>query len=240
MAFSKGEVNRAGEVVAKQIREAVAGRKPDALDEVEQFARAVEVVDWWRGEHARPLTLIAANLRNYAAEVGPPVVAQRLKRLPTIAGKLVREPKMKLARMGDIGGVRAVVPDQDAANYVAKRLRKNWTITRFSDYVAEPKADGYRALHLINRHRGRLIEVQIRTQLQDGWANVVEGLTRSVAPGLKFGAGPPQLRRLVADLASLDADFESGNAAAAQAVYAKLREIRLWVDNFMEEQNDEP
>jgi hypothetical protein len=82
--------------------------------------------------------------------------------------------------------------------------------------------------------------VQIRTQLQDGWANVVEGLARSVAPSLKFGAGPPQLRNLVADLASLDADFETGNSSAAPAVYAKLREIRLWVDNFLEEQSNEP
>jgi putative GTP pyrophosphokinase len=144
MVFSKGEVNRAGEVVATQLRNANEGRFPTTRDEVEQFARSIEVVDWWRGEHARPLTLVAANLRYYAAEVGPPVVAQRLKRLPTIAGKLIREPKMKLARMGDIGGVRTVVPNQDAANSVARHLRKNWTITRFSDYVAEPKADGYR------------------------------------------------------------------------------------------------
>ena len=32
---------------------------------------------------------------------------------------------MKLARMEDIGGVRAVLPDQDAAYRVASRLRKN-------------------------------------------------------------------------------------------------------------------
>jgi putative GTP pyrophosphokinase len=142
MAFSKGEVNRAGEVVANQIREATEGRFPTTLDQIDQFGAAVEIVDWWRTEHSRPLTLVAANLRYYAAEVGrPPVVAQRLKRLPTIANKLVREPKMKLARMGDIGGVRAVVPDQTSAYRVANRLRRNWTITRFSDYVSEPKAD---------------------------------------------------------------------------------------------------
>jgi putative GTP pyrophosphokinase len=103
---------------------------------------------------------------------------------------------MKLARMGDIGGVRAVVPDQSAAYHVVRRLRRNWTITRYSDYVAEPKADGYRALHLINRHRGRLIEVQIRTPLQDEWANLIEVFSRSVAPGLKFDQGPPELRHV--------------------------------------------
>jgi hypothetical protein len=50
---------------------------------------------------------VAANLRYYAAEEGKPVVAQRLKKFPTIAGKLLREPGMKLSRMADIGGVRA-------------------------------------------------------------------------------------------------------------------------------------
>ena len=93
-------------------------------------------------------------------------------------------------------------------------------------------------MHLINRHRGRLIEVQIRTQLQDSWANLVESLARSVAPGLKFGAGPPHLRRLVADLASLDAELDIRKSSGV-AVSAKLQELELWIDNFLEEQSDE-
>jgi hypothetical protein len=79
-----------------------------------ELQQAIEVVDWWRESHARPLSRVAANLRYYAAEHGEPVVAQRLKKLSTIADKLLREPNMKLSRMGDIGDVRAVLPDQDA------------------------------------------------------------------------------------------------------------------------------
>jgi ppGpp synthetase/RelA/SpoT-type nucleotidyltranferase len=152
-----------------------------------------EVIEWWRGQHARPLSRVAANLRYYAADEGKPIVAQRLKKVPTIAHKLLREPRMKLSRMADIGGVRAVLPNQRAAYTLAARLRRNWTIIKFRDYVAEPKADGYRALHLINRHQGRLIEVQLRTANQDGWANTVERVSRTVAPGLKFGSGPPEV-----------------------------------------------
>jgi (p)ppGpp synthase/HD superfamily hydrolase len=118
---------------------------------------AIQIVDWWRAGHARPLSRVAANLRFYAAEHGDPIVAQRLKKFPTIAGKLLREPRMKLSRMADIGGVRAVLPDQVAVYQVAARLRRNWTITKTRDYIAEPKDDGYRGLHLINRNRGRLI-----------------------------------------------------------------------------------
>ncbi len=93
--------------------------------------------------------MVSANLYRYVGEEGEPIVAQRLKRVPTIAGKLLREPGMKLSRMEDVGGVRAVLPSQEAAYRVARQLKHNWTITRSRDYVAEPKLDGYRALHLI-------------------------------------------------------------------------------------------
>lgn len=171
---------------------------------------AIQIVDWWRGEHAWPLSRVAANLRYYAAEQGDPVVAQRLKKFPTIAGKLLREPRMKLSRMADIGGVRAVLPDQDAVYRVGARLRKNWTITKTRDYIAEPKDDGYRALHLINRHRGRLIEVQLRTTFQDSWANAVEANARVIAPGLKFGGGPENVREYFVALAEMLASLDQG------------------------------
>jgi putative GTP pyrophosphokinase len=232
MEFSKSEVNRAGVVIAEN-------KRPVTPDEIDRLGDAIDVVEWWRREHARPLTAVAAKLRYYAAEVGDPVVAQRLKRLPTIAQKLVREPKMKLARMGDIGGVRAVVPDQSAAYHVARRLRKNWTITRFSDYVAHPKADGYRALHLINRHRGRLIEVQIRTTLQDNWANLVEVYSALIDPGLKFDRGPQRPRQLFIELSSVDAEFEAGNISV-ETGQTKSEEILSQIDTFAREQIDEP
>ena len=161
-----------------------------------------------RAEHARPLSSVAANLRYYDEEDA--VVAQRLKKLPTIAGKLLREPRMKLSRMADIGGVRAVLPDQRAVYRIGARLRKNWTITKTRDYIAEPKDGGYRALHLINRHRGRLIEVQLRTVFQDAWANTVQANARVIAPGLKFGGGPEDVRAYFADLAEMVASLDQG------------------------------
>jgi putative GTP pyrophosphokinase len=117
---------------------------------------------------------------------------------------------MKLSRMADIGGVRAVVPSQVAAYKISSRLRKNWTITRFRDYVAEPKPDGYRALHLINRHQGQLIEIQLRTPRQDKWANDIERLSRTFAPNLKFGDGPQFLREYFVLRGELFAKLDQG------------------------------
>jgi ppGpp synthetase/RelA/SpoT-type nucleotidyltranferase len=231
VAYSKTKVNRAGALFAEGVQ-LIAEGKPIARQQREELLKALEVVKWWRGEHAKPLSQVAANLRYYVAEAGTPVVAQRLKRVSTIVDKLGRESGMKLARMGDIGGVRAVLPDQASAYQVATRLRKNWTITRFSDYVAQPKADGYRALHLISRHRGRLIEVQLRTPRQDLWANTVEDFSRSFALGLKFGAGPDFVREYFADMAEALAAHDQG-AAVDPALRARIGELFKCVDTFM-------
>jgi putative GTP pyrophosphokinase len=217
MAYSKSEVNRAGAVIAEN-------QRPTTPDDVDRLGSAIDVVEWWRGEHSAPLSEVAASRGDYVAQVSEIPVSQRLKRSPTIAGKLTRLPTMKLATMGDIGGVRAVVPDQDAAYHVANRLRENWSITRFSDYVGAPKPDGYRALHLINQHDGRLIEIQIRTPLQDEWANSVEILSRSVVPDLKFGDGPVELRQMLAELASIYAEIEAGGSST-NAAMEKIEEI---------------
>ena len=201
--------------------------RPEIDSVTPELLEAVGIVDWWRAEHARPLSRVAANLRYYAAEEGNAVVAQRLKKFPTIAGKLLREPRMKLSRMADIGGVRAVLPDQDAVYRTGARLRKNWTITKTRDYIADPKDDGYRALHLINRHRGRLIEVQLRTTFQDAWANAVEANARVIAPGLKFGGGPEKVRDYFVALAEMLASLDQGQPVSAELI------IRL--DNLKED-----
>jgi putative GTP pyrophosphokinase len=166
------------------------------------------------------------------------VVAQRLKKFPTIAGKLVREPAMKLSRMADIGGVRAVLPNQASANRVAANLRRNWTITRVRDYVSEPKDDGYRALHLINRNRGRLIEVQLRTPTQDTWANTVEAFSRTTAPGLKFGRGPDFIQEYFVVLSDFYA-AQDQDLPSDPALISRLRALQAEVGTFLDRQLDE-
>ena len=231
--YSKSQVDRAGRSFADQVSLAVD--HPDQLEDPRLLGRvqeAVDVIDWWRTEHARPLSRVAANLRYYVREVGDPVVAQRLKRVPTIAGKLLREPGMKLSRMADIGGVRAILPDQTAAYQVARRLRRNWTITKVRDYVAEPKEDGYRALHLISRHRGRLVEIQLRTPNQDMWANLVETLSRTTYPGLKFGQGPAEVREFLFDWAEITAQEDLG-LASPEATLDRIKERSIEMINLL-------
>jgi putative GTP pyrophosphokinase len=222
--YSKTKVDRAGRQLADRIK---AGDGP--LGEADLAARAVDwwgseslqIVDWWRLEHVRALSTVASNLFPYVEDEGNPIVAQRLKRVPTIAGKLHREKGMKLSRMEDVGGVRAVLPDQEGVYRVARRLRHNWTITRVRDYVANPKPDGYRALHLVPRNRGRLIEVQLRTPNQDDWANVVEKAER-IFPGMKTGSGPVELRELFTGFSEF---FAAEDGSIDELTVPRLQEI---------------
>lgn len=236
-AYSKAKVDRAGRFFAEQLQAAIRGQgriKTEHRDELEEAAR---IIDWWRAEHVRPLSRVAANLFHYVGEEGDPIVAQRLKRVPTIAGKLLREPRMRLSQMEDVGGLRAVLPNQGAAYRVAHRLKHNWTITRFRDYVAKPKPDGYRALHLVNRNRRRLIEIQLRTPRQGEWANAVDGAAQRF-PGLKAGSGPAPLREFFAASSEVYAMLD-GSAEPSPSRLAELEDLVARADTFTAEQLDE-
>ena len=147
MAFSKTRVDRAGREFCGIVERII--KAPGRLSDGERktVAESIEAIEWWRREHAKPLSRVAANLRYYAAQRGRPVVAQRLKKVPTMTAKLMREESMRLTQMADVGGVRAVLPDLEATQHVATRLRRNWTIIGGADYVKSPKPDGYRAIH---------------------------------------------------------------------------------------------
>lgn len=172
---------------------------------MDAFARGaydepLRTVNAWRGARAEPLVRVNAGLRHYLRQAGAPEarVSQRLKRLATIVDKLSRQPGMDLSRMEDVGGVRAILPTQKHVDEVVERLALRWNLRRVRRYVTGatpgPKADGYRAVHVVVDKDGHFIELQLRTPWQDVWAQSVEQDTRRLRAGLKFGAGPDDLR----------------------------------------------
>jgi putative GTP pyrophosphokinase len=197
---------------------------------------AYRAVTWWRTLHARPLSNVAANLRYHADMEGGRIhgrteVAQRLKRSTTIVDKLEREPRMQVTQMQDVGGVRALLPSLPHLYAVSRRLRKTWTIIRVRDYIAEPKPSGYRALHLVVRRGGYPVEVQLRTVLQNAWANQVEEDGRQIGVGFKFGAGAAEVHAYYVAVSDAFAFLDRGEviprglAVALNERYAKIREI---------------
>ena len=89
--------------------------------------------------------------------------------------------------MQDLGGCRAVLPSMRAVRELVELHRAGRDEHEFvkeSDYIGQPKTNGYRSLHRVYRYRSRAtrnaawdghrIEIQIRSHLQHAWATAVE------------------------------------------------------------------
>ena len=191
--FSKNRVNRAGKAFADQ--------KPSDED--------YEVVENWRTAHAYLLNTFQATLRYWAKGHGI-VVAQRLKRRPTIVGKLVRFPNMSLARMHDIAGCRVIFDSIDQLEEYRDKMHK----ARFRhirkaaaedrwNYIRNPKASGYRGVHDVYEYKAKVpggapwdglqLEIQYRTQIQHAWATAVEVASLVTHNNPKFDQGSPEV-----------------------------------------------
>lgn len=118
----------------------------------------------------------------------------------------MRFPKMRLSRIQDIGGCRVVVPNvklarRIAKEYVSKNKRHKRIKSREHNYINKPKLDGYRSIHMVYSYNsinkvgeifnGRLVEIQIRSQLQHVWATALEIVDLFANQTMKFGGGSP-------------------------------------------------
>ena len=239
---SKSKINRSAALVRRfysALRDRPSADYDALLDRGEEIIEAINVVDDFRTYHAKSLARVNAGLRHYVKRAGmqQPDVTQRLKRFATIIDKLQREPNMKLSRMEDIAGVRAVLANQEQANAVRDMLVKarRWQIRRVRTYVdggdPGPKDDGYRAIHIIVEKDACFVEIQLRTPWQDAWAQSVEQDTRRLRQNLKFGAGPADLReyyRMVSELFAMEERHVEPDASFMQQLANLRRETRRY------------
>lgn len=181
------------------------------MSDPESFDRdvAVSVINDWRISHQFPLNTFQQTLRSRARSVErSPVVVQRIKKMETIQSKIHRVDKLELWDMQDVGGCRAIMSSIDAvreleSRYVSQPMRHR--LKRRKDYIAIPKEDGYRGIHLIYVYQhtyedqapwtGCQIEIQLRTKLQHAWAAAIETADLFDEQDLKFGGGKPEWRR---------------------------------------------
>lgn len=190
--FTRGQVNRAGAVLVSK------EPTPEAM------AEALALINHWRACHAYPINTFQATLRWRLRKVcADPLVATRLKRLPSISKKLEKNHGMQLARMQDVGGLRAVV-DTVAQVRKLQGIYCDGSLAHelvgVDDYIERPKDSGYRSLHLIYRYKnsaaekynGLSLELQFRTRLQHAWATAVETIGSFLNQALKSSEGPAE------------------------------------------------
>ena len=176
----------------------------------EEYKKAFDQLSKWANLYAIPLKhyqiSIKLRLFNMKKAKKDYLIGQRLKRMPSIIGKIRRFPDMKVTRMQDVGGLRIVVKTVDEVNQIHQEIvrnRKKDEVKQFKNYITQPKNDGYRGIHQVFRYsdskypklRGFNIEVQIRTELQHCWATAVETLGMINLASYKTGEGDEKSRR---------------------------------------------
>ena len=138
--------------------------------------------------------------------------SSRLKTAKTTIEKLTRQ-KTRLSKMQDIAGQRIVVDTFWAQDAVVAALAQAFTEVRIEDRRSRPQ-HGYRAVHVIPTIDGRQVEIQIRTEEQHVWADLVEQLGDAVGREIRYGAVPidPVARRIFSALMELsEHDIEQGD-----------------------------
>lgn len=205
MVASKAEVNRAGD----QLREWSVGRLPGALPPGAALATLLD----FREGHVDPMLDVTRALNQLleSDQSTTRYLSNRLKRTPQIIQKLVRFPKTNLARMEDVAGCRVVtLGGQARADELAAMVNDSFLVVRTRDYVREPQASGYRAIHQVVSLHDVRVEIQIRTLGQQEWAAAVERSAGRVGTDVKSGDGPKELLDLLAAAGALVAGHEKG------------------------------
>lgn len=150
----------------------------------------------------------------------------RMKTMPSIADKLRRKGvPATLAAMTetltDIAGVRVICSYIDDVYAVAELLtsQDDVRVIRTRDYIAHPKANGYRSLHLVIevpiflREGKQLVpvEVQLRTIAMDLWASLEHQLRYKGASDVPDDIAD-ELQSAADGLAALDERMQSIHA----------------------------
>jgi len=230
---SKSSIHKAGSTL----------RNHEASDE--STNQALNVLSHWRALHSYPINTFQAYLRDKVKKAGyaSPIIAQRLKRLPSIVKKLERFPNMGLETMQDIGGIRVILDSVEEVYQLHETLMKarfpHKALLPPNDYIKEPKPDGYRSLHQVYKYaNGRHpelnvlhLELQIRTKLQHSWATAVETLGIVEKSSFKTGEGSDEFKRffkLSSALFSIDENqpvLAEYRERSRQSLAAELKEL---------------
>ncbi len=114
-------------------------------------------------------------------------IKTRLKSIISITEKLERNDLALTVEnieeyLNDVAGIRVICSFTDDVYMIANALlsQDDITLIRKKDYIAHPKSNGYRSLHLLvnvpiflaNEKRIMKVEIQLRTIAMDVWASL--------------------------------------------------------------------
>lgn len=160
-------------------------------------------------------------------------IKTRLKSFESISEKLLRRGlpltvESLEANLNDVAGVRVICPFVDDIYTIAECFlaQDDIALINATDYIKNPKENGYRSLHLIieipiylqNEKRMMRVEVQLRTIAMDFWASLEhkmhykKEIPESIAKELR-----DELKVCADDIAGLDVRMEKLRAKIEEA-----------------------
>lgn len=117
----------------------------------------------------------------------------RVKTTTTLTEKLRRTRGMQLSRVQDLAGARCVVADLTVQDAARDAITDFYTAQGCPWRVVDRREDprfGYKAVHIVVQIDGMPVEIQVRTELQDTWAQIVERLADRWGRGIRYGEDP--------------------------------------------------
>lgn len=221
----------------------------------EHRENSIKKIQAFREFHLYPLMLIKNHLARTADKVSNKIiVARRLKRLSTIIDKLERPTldgtnlnSIKLTRMQDIAGCRAIVKNLQQLNRLKEKLEESRSVHKVisvKDYLT-PKSSGYGGVHMVfscyenqdeaHDWKKAKVEVQLRTELHHAWATSLEIIDTLEQINLKTShVGHENWRRFFAVAGKLVAHEEKAAVIENSEELLNLRNELCDLNNLLE------
>jgi ppGpp synthetase/RelA/SpoT-type nucleotidyltranferase len=113
--------------------------------------------------------------------------------------------------MQDIAGCRLIVPTLHEQDELVRQLLDLFPGAPIDDRRETPSF-GYRAVHVLPRIDGHSVEIQVRTRIEDQWAELSEKLADLFGIEVKYGGGPAEIRDFLDRYSSVIALISRGEA----------------------------
>lgn len=155
---------------------------------------------------------------------GLEVSGRPAKSTTAIVDKLKRE-SIRLSQMQDIAGCRVVVSDIARQDALSEKLLALFSNVTVFDRRKNP-SHGYRAIHLVVQIESRQIEIQIRTELQQLWAELSEKFSDIFGIAVKYGFEIEKIPSLLAHSEAISFIELVESTATDSTVLSLLNEFR--------------
>jgi hypothetical protein len=144
-------------------------------------------------DHAGPMDTVQHTLKGLGLQS-----TARFKTSGTIIDKLKRDAT-RLGKMQDLAGARVVqdisLHEQDS---IVDQIVEAFPEAKAVDLRPKSRSkSGYRAVHVIAPVDDCSVEIQVRTEMQDLWANLIESFEGEMGRDIRYGGKPLHPRRRV-------------------------------------------